>query len=104
MINCSGLFVQKLTSSGFCCNQTPNNSYAPKPQPSPPPVYVERTDLNAEQKKTLVTWFLLELKVGHRKAKFAREAITAWAKRYVCLTKLLDAFGGAQSNFKVHVI
>ena len=80
---------------GFLCPQTPAKPYS---------CVCRERRFKGRTEENVVTWFLWKLKVGHQNAKFAREAVTAWAKSSMCLTAQLDAFGRAHSNYIVHVI
>jgi hypothetical protein len=70
-------FLLLSDAHGLLCPQTPAKPYS---------CVCREKRFKGRTQENVVTWFLWELKLGHQNAKFAREAITAWAKRYMCLT------------------
>jgi hypothetical protein len=63
-------FLLLSDDQGFLSTQTPR---------TPPSCVCRETRFKGRTKENLFRWLLSELKVGHRRAKFAREAITAVA-------------------------
>jgi hypothetical protein len=73
-------FCRKSDLVGFLLISDAHGLLCPQTPAKPSSCVCREKRFKGRTEENVVTWFLWKLKVGHQNAKFAREAVTAWAK------------------------